>query len=129
MEEFDRLVEIMAVLRSPDGCPWDREQTIDSLKPFVLEETYEVLEAIDRQDHTALCEELGDFLFEAVFLAQLESEAGHFTIADSLKSIADKLVRRHPHVFARDDSTAGIDSAPKGVKGWGEIKAEEGGAE
>ena len=66
MEQFDRLVEIMAVLRSPEGCPWDREQTIDSLKPFVLEETYEVLEAIDRHDHAALCEELGDFLFVLV---------------------------------------------------------------
>src|SRR5216110_3124541 len=101
-KEFTRLVEIMATLRSKEGCPWDREQTIDSLKPFVLEETYEVLEAIDRHDHEGLCEELGDFLFEAVFLAQLESEAGHFTIADSLTSITDKLVRRHPHVFAKD---------------------------
>ena len=77
-QEFTRLVEIVAALRAPDGCPWDREQTIDSLKPFVLEETYEVLEAIDRHDHAALCEELGDFLFEAVFVAQLEAEAGHF---------------------------------------------------
>ncbi|MBW8861884.1 MAG: nucleoside triphosphate pyrophosphohydrolase, partial [Acidobacteria bacterium] len=96
--ELTRLVEIMRTLRGPDGCPWDREQTIDSLKPFVLEEAYEVLEAIDRHDHAALCEELGDFVFEAVFLAQLESEAGEFTIADSLQSVADKLVRRHPHV-------------------------------
>lgn len=125
MQEFTRLVEIMATLRSPLGCPWDREQTIDSLKPFVLEETYEVLEAIDRHDHAGLCEELGDFLFEAVFLAQLESEAGHFTIADSLTSIADKLVRRHPHVFARDASTAGIDTPDKVLKRWEEIKAEE----
>src|SRR4029077_10306049 len=104
--EFARLAEIMATLRGPDGCPWDREQTIDTLKPFVLEETYEVLEAIDRHDHTALCEELGDFVFEAVFLAQLEAEAGAFTIADSLQSIADKLVRRHPHVFKRDEGEA-----------------------
>ena len=125
MEEFDRLVEIMAVLRSPHGCPWDREQTIDSLKPFVLEETYEVLEAIDRHDHAALREELGDFLFEAVFLAQLESEQGHFTIADSLTSIADKLVRRHPHVFARDDGEPAIESADKVVTRWEEIKAKE----
>src|SRR5262249_56980879 len=99
MQEFDRLVDIMAVLRSPQGCPWDREQTIDSLKPFVLEETYEVLEAIDRHDHDALREELGDFLFEAVFLAQLESEAGRFSIGDSIKMIADKLGRRHPRAF------------------------------
>jgi len=104
--ELTRLIEIMATLRGPDGCPWDREQTIDSLKPFVLEETYEVLEAIDRHDHAALCEELGDFVFEAVFVAQLESEAGRFTIADSLKSVADKLVRRHPHVFARETGEA-----------------------
>jgi len=129
MQEFTRLVEIMATLRSPEGCPWDREQTIDSLKPFVLEETYEVLEAIDRHDHTSLCEELGDFLFEAVFLAQLESEGGHFTIADSLKSIADKLVRRHPHVFARDETTAGIDTPDKVLRRWEEIKREERGEE
>src|ERR687883_2001339 len=123
--ELTRLVAIMATLRSPDGCPWDREQTIDTLKPFVLEETYEVLEAIDRHDHAALCEELGDFVFEAVFLAQLEAEGGHFTIADSLKSIADKLIRRHPHVFARDESTAGIDSPGKVVPRGGENKAAE----
>src|SRR5881396_1270464 len=108
--EFARLIDIMATLRGPDGCPWDREQTIDSLKPFVLEETYEVLEAIDRHDHAELREELGDFVFEAVFLAQLESEAGHFEIADSLKIVADKLVRRHPHVFARDADQSRLDS-------------------
>ena len=106
-EQFTRLIEIMATLRGPGGCPWDREQTIDTLKPFVLEETYEVLEAIDRHDHAALCEELGDFVFEAVFLAQLEGEDGRFTIADSLQSIADKLVRRHPHVFARETRRGG----------------------
>src|SRR3569832_951778 len=114
MEEVDRLVAIMATLRSADGCPWDREQTIDSLKPFVLEETYEVLDAIDRHDHAALCEELGDFIFEAVFLAQMEAEAGHFTIAESLRTIADKLVRRHPHVFARAAGEATLDSAGEG---------------
>src|SRR3954449_1154361 len=124
-EEFTRLVEIMATLRGPEGCPWDREQTIDSLKPFVLEETYEVIAAIDAHDHRGLCEELGDFVFEAVFLAQLESEAGHFTIADSLKSITDKLVRRHPHVFARDEHTAKIDTPDKVLTRWEEIKAQE----
>src|SRR3954464_2229904 len=124
-EEFTRLVEIMATLRGPGGCPWDREQTIDSLKPFVLEETYEVLEAIDAHDHGALCEELGDFVFEAVFLAQLESEAGHFTIADSLKTVADKLVRRHPHVFARDVGEPKLDRAEQVRARWEEIKAVE----
>src|SRR4249919_1997233 len=123
-EEFSRLVSIMATLRAPDGCPWDREQTIDTLKPFVLEETYEVVDAIDRHDHAALCEELGDFVFEAVFLAQLESEAGHFAIADSLKHVADKLVRRHPHVFKRDEGHA-LDSADQVRVRWEEIKAQE----
>jgi MazG family protein len=123
--EFTRLVEIMATLRGPDGCPWDREQTIDTLKPFVLEETYEVIEAIDAHDHDALREELGDFVFEAVFLAQLEAEAGRFTIADSLKSIADKLVRRHPHVFAQAEGEAPITSAERVRTRWEEIKAQE----
>jgi MazG family protein len=129
MKEFDRLVEIMASLRGPDGCPWDREQTIDTLKPFLLEEAYEVLEAIDRHDHAGLCEELGDFVFEAVFLAQIESEGGHFTIADSLQSITDKLVRRHPHVFARARGEAPLDSAGQVRTRWEEIKARERGAE
>src|SRR5580765_1597109 len=124
-EEFSRLVSIMSTLRGPDGCPWDREQTIDSLKPFVLEETYEVLEAIDRHDHAALCEELGDFVFEAVFIAQLEAEAGRFTIADSLHLIADKLLRRHPHVFAREAGEAPLDSAGQVRTRWEEIKAVE----
>src|SRR6185436_16751825 len=124
-DEFTRLVEIVARLRAPDGCPWDREQTIDTLKRYVLEEAYEVLDAIDRHDHGALCEELGDFVFEAVFLAQLESEAGHFTIADSLTSIADKLVRRHPHVYARERGEAALDSAGQVRVRWEEIKARE----
>src|SRR5882672_5695406 len=128
MREFARLVEIVATLRGPNGCPWDREQTIDSLEPFVLEETYEVLEAIDRHDHAALREELGDFVFEAVFLAQLESEGGRFTIADSIQSVADKLVRRHPHVFKRDEGEAALESAGQVRTRWEEIKAQERGA-
>src|SRR2546422_2758320 len=125
VDEFTRLLDIVATLNGPDGCPWDREQTIDSLKPFVLEETYEVLEAIDRHDHAALCEEIGDFVLEAVFLAQLEEEAGHFTVADSLKSVADKLVRRHPHVFAREAGEPPLDSAGQVRVRGGEIKAQE----
>src|SRR3981081_2625377 len=109
--EFTRLLEIVAPPREPDGCRGAPDQTIDSLKPFLLEETYEVLEAIDRHDHAALCEELGDFVFEAVFLAQLEAEAGRFTIADSLQRVVDKLRRRHPHVFARETGQAPLDSA------------------
>src|SRR5262245_20653688 len=124
-QEFVRLIDIMATLRGPGGCPWDREQTIDTLKPFVLEETYEVIEAIDHHDHTALKEELGDFVFEAVFLAQLEAEAGHFSIADSLTIVADKLVRRHPHVFKRDEGEAALHSGEQVRVRWEEIKAQE----
>jgi nucleoside triphosphate diphosphatase len=124
MREFARLVDIVATLRAPGGCPWDREQTIDSLKPFVLEETYEVLEAIDRHDHASLREELGDFLFEAVFVAQLEAEAGHFTIADALAGITDKLIRRHPHVFARQEGDIPLAPAEV-VTRWEQIKARE----
>lgn len=123
--EFQRLIDIVARLRAPDGCPWDREQTIDTLKPYVLEETYEVLEAIDAHDHAALCGELGDFLFEAVFVAQLEAEAGHFTIADAVCSVADKLVRRHPHVFRRDEGEPSLDTANQVRARWEEIKAQE----
>jgi len=124
-----RLIEIMAALRAPDGCPWDREQTIDTLKKYVLEETYELLEAIDRHDHAAIREELGDFLFEAVFVAQLEQEAGHFTIADSVKAVADKLVRRHPHVFRRDEGEPALETAGQVKVRWEEVKAQERGGE
>jgi MazG family protein len=127
--EFVRLVDIMATLRAPGGCPWDREQTIDTLKKYVLEETYELLEAIDRHDHQALREELGDFLFEAVFIAQLEQEDGHFSIADSVKAVADKLVRRHPHVFARDEGEAPLETANQVRVRWEEVKAQERGGE
>ena len=128
-DEFTRLVGIVARLRAPDGCPWDREQTIDTLKKYVLEETYEVLDAIDRHDHDALREELGDFLFEAVFLGQLEQDAGHFSISESVKSIADKLVRRHPHVFAREAGEAALDTADQVRTRWEEIKTEERGGQ
>ncbi|MDQ3071376.1 MAG: nucleoside triphosphate pyrophosphohydrolase [Acidobacteriota bacterium] len=115
---FQTLVEIMQALRAPGGCPWDREQTYESLRPFVLEETYEVLDAIDRGDVDALCGELGDFVFEAVFLAQIADDDRHFTIADALDAINAKLVRRHPHVFG--DKAAG--NVPEQ---WEQIKARE----
>ena len=122
--KFDKLVEIMRVLRSPNGCPWDREQTHATLRPFVLEETYEVLDAIDSGVAAQLREELGDFLFEAVFLAQLSHEAGDFSIGDAIDSICEKLVRRHPHVFARADADAAI-SSTQVLANWEEIKAQE----
>jgi MazG family protein len=123
-ERFDRLVEIMRTLRSPEGCPWDREQTQASLRPFVLEETYEVLEAIESGSPAELCEELGDFLFEAVFLAQIAGERGEFTIADAIDSICDKLVRRHPHVFAREDGDPSL-TPGQVIEKWEALKARE----
>jgi len=98
-ERFERLVGIMAQLRAPGGCPWDREQSFDTIKPYLLEETYEVLDAIDRRDWPGLADELGDLLLQAVFFAQMASEENKFRIDDSLDAITEKLIRRHPHVF------------------------------
>ena len=123
-ERFDKLVEIMRALRAPDGCPWDREQTQASLRPFVLEETYEVLEAIESGGPVQLCEELGDFLFEAVFLAQIAAERGEFTIGDAIDAIADKLVRRHPHVFERKRGDPALTS-DQVIEKWETLKARE----
>jgi MazG family protein len=120
-EKFQQLVGIMARLRAPGGCPWDREQTFDSIKPFTLEETYEVLDAIDRRNWKDLAEELGDFLLQAVFYAQMASEQDLFRIEDALDAINQKLIRRHPHVFG--DETA--QSADDVKKIWGEAKAAE----
>ena len=125
-EAFDRLVSLVARLRAPDGCPWDRAQTLESLRAFVLEEAYEVLEAIDRGDRPALREEIGDFIFEGVLLAQLCEEGGDFTVADSLTSIADKLVRRHPHVFGSAERARTADEV---LGRWEEAKARERAAE
>jgi ATP diphosphatase len=121
---FERLVDIMRRLREPDGCPWDREQTPASLRPFVLEETYEVLEAIEHGTPEDLREELGDFIFEAVFLARMHEEAGHFSIGDVVDGIADKLVRRHPHVFERDNGHDPLTSGQV-VERWEALKARE----
>jgi MazG family protein len=123
-EQFTRLVEIMRTLRAPGGCPWDREQTLGSLRPFVLEETYEVLEAIDGGNPESLREELGDFLFGAVFIAEISEEAGHFSIADALQTVCDKLVRRHPHVFARAKDDPSLTTGEV-LERWEAIKARE----
>ena len=118
-EKFEKLVSIMARLRAPDGCPWDREQTFDTIKPYTLEETYEVLDAIDARDWPGLTDELGDFMLQAVFYAQMASEAGHFRIEDCLDAINNKLIRRHPHIFG--DSAA--NTADDVKKRWDEIKS------
>jgi MazG family protein len=120
-QKFQRLVEIMARLRAPGGCPWDREQTFDSIKPYTLEETYEVLDAVDRRDWDELRSELGDFMLQAVFFAQMASEEKHFDISGCLDAINEKLVRRHPHVFADETASTGSEV----LKRWDEIKAEE----
>jgi len=121
VDSFVRLVEIMARLRSPGGCPWDREQSPESLRPYVIEEAYEVVEAIERGDPDALRDELGDLLLQVVFQSQLAAEAGRFTIADVAAAIADKLVRRHPHVFGDVE----VRDADEVMRNWRRIKAEE----
>jgi MazG family protein len=125
-DRFEHLVQIMRTLRSPDGCAWDRQQTLETLRPFVLEEAYEVVDAIDGGDPAALCDELGDLLLEAVFVAQIAADQGDFTIADAVDAINAKLVRRHPHVFGDDQGADGPDLSPTEVKAqWEEIKTQE----
>lgn len=124
-ERFHKLVELMAALRAPNGCPWDRKQTHESLKPYLLEETYEVLEILDRQDHTKLPEELGDVLLQVLFHSQIASEAGRFTIEDVLEHLADKLIRRHPHVFENGAADATPTNADQVVARWEDIKRTE----
>jgi nucleoside triphosphate diphosphatase len=130
-QEFGRLVDIIATLRGPDGCPWDREQTLRSLSQFVLEEAYEVVDAIERGDLDALCEEIGDHIFEGVFLARIASDLGAFDVADTLRTVSDKLIRRHPHVFRRDGvvhdaaSKERAPSADAALSRWDAQKAAE----
>ena len=121
-DRFTHLVEIMRTLRSPQGCPWDREQTLQSLRPFLLEETYEALEAIDSGNMDDVREELGDLLFEIVFLAQVCDEAGAFSIGDAIETVATKLVRRHPHVFGDGEKAR---SAEEVLGRWQELKRDE----
>ena len=125
---LDRLLDIMRRLRAPDGCPWDREQTLASLRPFVLEETYEVLEAIEHGTPADLREELGDFIFEAVFLSQISEEKGDFSMGDAIDAICDKLIRRHPHVFAREADAPALTSGQV-IEKWETLKARERAAE
>ena len=120
-ERFERAVQIMARLRAPGGCPWDREQTFDTIKPYTLEETYEVLEAIDNRDWHELTGELGDLLLQVLFYSQMAGEEGHFAIDDVLDRLSNKLVDRHPHVFGdvKADTPADV------LRNWEALKAEE----
>jgi MazG family protein len=120
-EAFTELVQIMERLRAPGGCPWDREQTNASIKPYTIEEAYEVAEAIDHGDDRELCTELGDLLLQIVFHAQMAAESGRFTVVDVCRAINDKLVRRHPHVFADTK----VEGTAEVLRNWSRIKAEE----
>jgi MazG family protein len=120
-EKFQKLVDILARLRAPGGCPWDREQTLDTIKPYLLEETYEVLDAIDARDWSELTGELGDLLLQAVFFSQIAAEQNLFRIEDALDAINQKLIRRHPHVFGEENAETAGDVR----RIWGEVKAAE----
>jgi MazG family protein len=132
---FEQSVSIMARLRAPGGCPWDREQSFDSIRKYTLEETYEVFDAIERRDWPHLAEELGDLLLQVLFYAEMAANEGHFTIAEVLDHLNDKLVRRHPHVFGDEASRAAgnraeVDAQVAGssaavLRNWEEIKAAE----
>ena len=132
---FAESVAIMARLRGPGGCPWDREQSFDTIRKYTLEETYEVLDAIERRDWPNLTEELGDLLLQVLFYAQMAADEGRFTIADVLETLNRKLIRRHPHVFGEEASAAAgnkasVDaqvegSAAKVLSNWDQIKLAE----
>jgi len=121
-EEFERLVEIMARLRAPNGCPWDREQTHQSLRPYLLEEAYEVLDAIDRQAYSEMRKELGDLLLQIVFHARIAEEEGRFSIEEIVRSLNEKLIARHPHIFGEKK----LENAKQVVHQWEQIKLNEG---
>jgi len=121
-KDISRLIEIMAALRNPEtGCPWDIVQSFETIKPYTIEEAYEVSDAIERKDMDDLCEELGDLLLQVVFHARMAEEAGEFSFGDVVQAITAKMIRRHPHVFARSDA-----DTPEAVKiQWDEIKQAE----
>src|SRR5258706_4086611 len=120
-ERFERAVEIMARLRAPGGCPWDREQSFDTIKPYTLEETYEVLEAIDNRDWPELTGELGDLLLQVLFYSQMAREEGRFSIDDVLERLAKKLIDRHPHVFGEVKA----DTPAEVLRNWEALKSQE----
>jgi len=120
-QRFERTVEIMHRLRAPGGCPWDREQTFDSIKKYTIEETYEVLEAIENRDWEELPGELGDLLLQVLFYSEMAGEAGHFSIDQVLETLSDKLVRRHPHVFGNVEA----ETSAEVLKNWEAIKTQE----
>ncbi|MFH1262701.1 MAG: nucleoside triphosphate pyrophosphohydrolase [Pseudomonadota bacterium] len=125
VDPFRALVGLMEKLRGDGGCPWDREQTHESIRPYAIEEAYEVVDAIDRKDWPGLRDELGDLLLQVVFHAQMASEVGTFDIDGVIGAIHDKLVRRHPHVFRKDEGDE-ASTADQVLKKWSKIKEKEG---
>ena len=121
MEKFDEFVATIAALRSENGCPWGRKQNHESLKECLVEETGEVLEAIDKKDDANLCEELGDVLLQVVMHAQIAAEEGRFTIEDVISGVNEKMIRRHPHVFG----DIKVSSVEEGLDLWEQIKQKE----
>ncbi len=119
--QFDKLVELSKYLRSPEGCPWDREQTLESLKSYIIEEAYELVQAIEDGDTQDLAEELGDHLYQVVFASQIAEEDGHFNVYDVLEKLCNKLVRRHPHVFGSEKAA----DAEEAVRKWHSQKLKE----
>ncbi len=122
MNNFQKLLDIMTSLRSENGCPWDREQTRESLKPFLIEETYEVLEALDEGEPEKIKEELGDLLFQIIFHCQIAKEKAEFDMDDVIRKISDKMIARHPHVFGKER----FETSEEVLKQWDERKKEEG---
>jgi len=116
---FQKLQDIIAALRSPDGCPWDRKQTAQSFKSYLIEEVHELLEAIDSDDPQLIREELGDMFFQITFLARLYEEKGLFTVADAIQSISEKMIHRHPHVFTDQE----VESEEAQRRLWNKLKA------
>src|SRR6056297_312887 len=121
LKELDKLIEVMAVLRGPDGCPWDKKQDYHSIKENIIEEAYEVVEALEKNDIEAFKEELGDLLLQVVFESQMAYEKGDFDLADVARILREKLIRRHPHVFAEVD----VDGSEEVLRNWEQIKQEE----
>ena len=121
LTKWQKLIDIMAALRAENGCPWDKEQTHESLKRYLLEESYEVLDAIDSKDDAALCDELGDVLLQVVFHARLAEEEGRFNIDDVVDAVSNKMIRRHPHIFGE----AHADNPDEVLTLWEQIKAKE----
>ncbi len=122
MDAFKKLLSVAETLLGPDGCPWDKQQTLLTLQPYLLEEAHELIEAIDAQDSQKMKEELGDVLYTVIFIAKLAEQEKMFTLFDALDSIAEKMIRRHPHIFGETK----VEGAEDVVRNWEEIKKKEG---